>query len=611
MKLDFQSITLESFGCFRAAQTMSFEGRSPGLYFLTGKNPNRPRLGPNGVGKTTIWRALTWALYGKTASGLRTPDLQPWRGKKLGPVSISLNGDTITRTTNPNQILINNQAAEQADIDKLLGSLSLEALSNTIAMAQGEDLFLDLPPKSKLDLLSDALQLERWEERARRAGKTVNTGEQEANQLNGVIAGLNTALDRTEQLLKASQAQAREWEDARQKRLEGQEEHLKELTIRVDEALNRLGKAQRDRDSYGLKLREMDQDIQRAQQELSKVQSKVAVSNSTVKQLAKQCKSLRDELAGQWEVCPTCGQKLRDEGRAQHKAALTKEIANLTRTIKAQTAILNEHESSAAVLEGQVEGLTALAIEAQQKADKAEMAVNLYTTEHTRLRTELNLLHEQRAEDRVEANPYTDQVSKLRRQLSQSKTEIAQKEQQLGTLLTQVERTKFWVKGFRDVGLFLIEEVLQEVEVTCNAMLPDVGLDGWEMFFDVERETAKGSVQRGLSVWVRSPDNDKPVRWECWSGGEGQRLRIIGALALSEVLLAHAGIQTNLEVLDEPTQHLSAEGTRDLCAFLADRAKTIGRQTWWVDHNMIQSNRFSGTITVVRTKQGSQIEDAV
>src|SRR4029077_19584673 len=121
--------------------------------------------------------------------------------------------------------------------------------------------------------------------------------------------------------------------------------------------------------------------------------------------------------------------------------------------------------------------------------------------------------------------------------------------------------------------LYVITEVLQELEFVSNAMLADVGLEDWQIKFSIEKETQAGTLQSGLHVTILSPSNDKPVRWKCWSGGEGQRLRLVGALALSDVLLNHAGITTNLEVLDEPTSHLSQEGVRDLLPFLAERAR--------------------------------------
>jgi DNA repair exonuclease SbcCD ATPase subunit len=177
----------------------------------------------------------------------------------------------------------------------------------------------------------------------------------------------------------------------------------------------------------------------------------------------------------------------------------------------------------------------------------------------------------------------------------------------LEILTRAMERTKFWVKGFKDIRLLVIEEVLQELELTSNAMLAEVGLVDWRISYVIERETKAGTTSRGLNVSILSPKSRDAVKWESWSGGEGQRLRMVGALALSEVLLDHVGIQPDFEVLDEPTQHLSAEGVRDLCDFLAVRAEQLERRTFYIDHMAVESAQFSSTTTIEKDADGSHI----
>ena len=114
-------------------------------------------------------------------------------------------------------------------------------------------------------------------------------------------------------------------------------------------------------------------------------------------------------------------------------------------------------------------------------------------------------------------------------------------------------------------------------------------------------------LQRLLHVEIQSPDSRNFVRWGSWSGGERQRLKLIGTLALSDVLLAKAGVQTNLEILDEPSMYFSSEGVEQLNAFLADRAKQLGKCIYYVDHGAADSAHFSNVITIVKDKDGSYI----
>ncbi len=111
----------------------------------------------------------------------------------------------------------------------------------------------------------------------------------------------------------------------------------------------------------------------------------------------------------------------------------------------------------------------------------------------------------------------------------------------------------------------------------------------------------------GLQVLIDSPGSVGKVRWQSFSGGERQRLRLIGGLALSEVLLNHAAIQVDLEILDEPTRHLSAEGIRSLCETLPLRAERLERRTFYIDHQAVESVNFSTVTTVQKGNNGSRI----
>lgn len=611
MRLEFETLELENFGSFQRPVHLDFR-RPAGLYFLTGLNKLRPRLGANGVGKTTLWRGLSWVLFGKTASGLRTPDVQPWGSPKVSPQgTVVLKRDgvrhDIRRSGNPNQLWIDDKKAEQKDVDKLI-QLSLPAISNTISLAQGEPLFMDLPPRGQLQLISDVLELERWEVRSKKAAGLVGELEEKANNFAAKIDGLRVVIERARQLLETAQTDARDWEAQREARMQKQTARIKELTQKAEVTKQRLDEAKLDNDRAGVKLAELQKTLETAREDKAKAQRAVDQHEHTTRQLSEQRWDLQQELKEQRDICPTCGQSLRGPNRDRHRRDLKERIADLDAAIEKASVeaskldVKLEHASTAITAINNDIAATGAA------ADKTESGIRMYTTNHADIRAELTMLTEHRDQEKAEDNPHREQVHKLKRQITQTDHEISDIDQALNETLTELERNKFWVAGFRDVSLFLVEELLREIEAACNAMLPDVGLDGWELLFDIERETAKGSIQRGLTVSVLSPNNDRPARWECWSGGEGQRLRLVGALALSEVLLAHAGISTNLEVLDEPTQHLSVEGTRDLCSFLADRAKTLGRQVWWVDHNAVQSNRFAGVVTVVRDQQGGHLE---
>src|SRR5512135_1806856 len=120
MRLKFLNITLKNFRSFTAAQTLNLSLDTNGVIFMRGRNDVEPQLGANGAGKSSVWHALCWCLYGKTPEGLRNTDIKPWTGKEAPTVTlaIKINGQhyTITRRAITNGLTINEEevGAEEA-----------------------------------------------------------------------------------------------------------------------------------------------------------------------------------------------------------------------------------------------------------------------------------------------------------------------------------------------------------------------------------------------------------------------------------------------------------------------------------------------------------------
>lgn len=58
------SVTLHNFGSFYGVHQVNLSNR--GLTFVLGENVDEPKMESNGSGKSTVFDALEWALYGKT-----------------------------------------------------------------------------------------------------------------------------------------------------------------------------------------------------------------------------------------------------------------------------------------------------------------------------------------------------------------------------------------------------------------------------------------------------------------------------------------------------------------------------------------------------------------
>jgi DNA repair exonuclease SbcCD ATPase subunit len=165
----------------------------------------------------------------------------------------------------------------------------------------------------------------------------------------------------------------------------------------------------------------------------------------------------------------------------------------------------------------------------------------------------------------------------------------------------------YWVTGFKRVRLFIVEETLRQLELEINNSLASLGLLDWHIELDVERENKSGGITKGFTVLVHAPGAPGPVKFESYSGGETQRLRLAGDLGMANLIMERAGLHNTIEFFDEPSQHLSQEGVLDLAETLQQRATDLGRRLFIIEHQLLDYP-YAGVITVTKDANGSWVE---
>jgi DNA repair exonuclease SbcCD ATPase subunit len=204
------------------------------------------------------------------------------------------------------------------------------------------------------------------------------------------------------------------------------------------------------------------------------------------------------------------------------------------------------------------------------------------------------------------ANPYSQMLEQKVQALDHLKKGVKHAKRQIDALNEEHAAVNFWVGGFKRVRLFIIEDTLRQLELEVNNNLASLGLLDWRVEFDVERENKSGGVTKGFTVFVHAPDHDEPVRFEAWSGGETQRLRLAADLGLANLIMERAGLSGAIEFYDEPSSHLSQEGLGDLAETLAQRARGLGKVIFVADHHMIEFP-FADVVTVIKDLAGSRL----
>lgn len=613
MNLSVLSEEGENFRQFARKFTLQLGSRQPGLHRIHGDNRTNERMGANDAGKSQTLNALCWCLTGKTVDGRPTTSVQPWGSKKKPRVAVRLDRDgkqhVVERVPGGQGLTLDGKTVGQEDLEALTG-LSHALLTQAVIMGQGQSLFFDLKPAEKMALLSDTLGWGRWDRRAEAASARARKLEARLAELTGELRGLEAARDGAQDALGAAQERATRWGEERAGKLEETRQAARAGRVRADSLRERRDEAALAADKAGTAAKLLRPDVEASQAAMRECEELGRTAASENEQARRELKKLEAQLAQfSGATCPTCGQAVTKKNATEHSRKLRGQITSLRKTISTSEESIKLYQADADRVEQDITADLGKLQTLEKDEERAESEQRSLDRELAAAQAEAAAAEKALAELEEEANPHREAVAQARRSLAQAKKDHAALEERCNKVEASAERARFWVKGFKDIQLSLVDEVLVDLTETTAAMLEALGVGDWEASYKTERETKSGTTQRALHVDVAAPTSDGPRGWGDWSGGASQRLRLAGALALSEVLLAHAGLRVDVRFLDEPTRSLSPEGVEDLCRCLADYAEEAGLRVYLIDHMAIDSTIFASNTLVVRDETGAWIEE--
>lgn len=601
------TVHLENFKTFSGKHSFRFD-EEPGLYFVMGENKDDPQLGANGTGKSTLLAdALMWVFYDKTIRDTRPADaITSWaKGKARTEVSVDLKRGAdkiiVTRTRRPNSLTIGvndtqTRTIDQAELERTLG-MNEDMFKRTIVLGQFGSLFLDMKPEAQSQMFTDALGLDIWLRAADEAGKDVKAQRRKvdvaSSELDRANARITEALD---SLTRAKDAAAG-WAD---KHAEAVRVAKADLASHED----RLKKFKADAPAGGGKkagpaldsLKDEIDGVRRALRTAGRDNADaLAVFRGAEQKLKDERNNLaRYEKAAEDRKCPDCGQTVSQKH-------LREKVDGIRELIKAAEGKLEEARENEEVRAKDVKRIEALVDEKEKLLRAAEDADRLRREWNTRLvayQRNVEVADDKVVDLEKETNPHSDTIKQIEARVDDLEVE----EKSAATTKAEeeelLEAANYWVDAFRDIRLKRLEEALSELEMVTTRYAESLGLEDWRIEFATERETKSGATSLGFSVSLYPPGESVPVRWASYCGGEVQRWQLAVAFALSEILLARAGLSPNMEVFDEPTRGLSPQGVATLIEQLRERALDQGKAIYLVDHHALDTGLFDGTLKV-------------
>jgi len=545
-------LKIQGFGSYQSEQEITFSGKG-GVNLVTGRNEVDEAIGANGAGKSTIWEALTWCLFGRTSRGLKSKAIVNRCDENVTIVTVDIEVDreaiSIRRTQNPNSIVITRAfsdplKATQDEIEALLG-FGFEVWVSAFYRSQFSLCFLDLKPAERLSMISTIVGLDVWDKCYEESKKQKN-------------------------LLKIKIGDTLNSSDRESARAESYEEVKKNLEVQVNQATDAdIGP------EPSVVYWDTDDD-----DELHKTRAICSQARATISKNHRQIKIEKSRKRP--SNCPTC--KRPYENSHECEKALTNTIETLETAIKSLEKELDFNEAKLGPL-----------IAEKEAHDKT-------ISEH-RTWSEKKVEYEGK---KAHTKIIQGEIDKINSSIEISNSLKTAFDEKASALESEYAVTSEAVDYFKDLRFFAIKSACHSLQISANCALNEMGLEGWEFRLTTEQPNSTGGVKKGIFIEVISPSNDTLVPWECWSGGESQRLRLAVSVGFSDQVKHHLGLKFDFEIWDEPTVRLDEDGVSELYEFLHQRGRE-GVEVWVVEHRGLGSIDCTDSVVVSKTSSGSRI----
>lgn len=595
-----------------------------GLVLVHGINDDTDAADSNGAGKSTIFEALSWCLFGEIIGGSRLADEVIRFGTEKAEVSVDFivggHTYTVTRRRTPRTgalTLLTDGASTtgrtltetESRVRDLLG-LDWAAFRNTVLHGQGDRSRFanrETPDTERKAVLKRILRLDRFDDAldATRARRKELAGDAERLRLE--LRAAQVERTTTTQALERARSAAETWERRRVARLaelraqtddEPSAEDLK-LVESLPRALElqrevkgREGERELEIVSERRAVQEWDRRADRARSDLAQARKELARAEAELKKF-------RGSVAA--KTCPTCGQGIEDGHvaaalatreadvrRATERAALAEEAIGDLGKRPAEPDISNPWREKAERLRSTIE-----------RARVAQSRIEALALAGDRRRGEIEKLSKA-------TDPNLDDIVHYTGRLEELETVEAEKAGALA-LVDETDRLlAFWADGFSNRGLpsLALDTVVPLISEAANRYLRILSDGDLSVEIATTTELKGGGEKDAISLrfWVEGTPDVQP------SGGQWRKFGIAIDLALMDLVATREGAQIDLLLLDEVLDGLDAEGRSRMVTLLRLLRETRS-SVFVVSHDPTVAESFERRITVRKTDGASMVEE--
>ena len=569
MNLIFQSIEINNFLSIKSA-TVNFENQ--GIVLVEGINNDTMPIQSNGSGKSSIFDAILWTIYGETFRGIS--DVENIHGSDGVFCKLIFTIDNIRYIINrskhhsihkSNTIVFQDDAIitdsikkSQEFIDKIFGISSAKVLGSIVLLGQGLPYkFSGLSQNARKDLLEQISGTDDYIEQL----------QTKLNIEQGVVVNRLRVLENTYHTYEGS--------------LQSHTTTLNSLTaskgdISVESINKEIDDNNKNIEDYTAKAEECDKALTELKEILNQYNTKKIEINNKCIALSTECKTLESQCNTMDTECPVCHRPYDNADEVEkHKSEIQEQISEKKSQIDALKTELEEYSKS-----NNIPSVNQQISTFEQ--NKSIWQSRLITANNQTLVLQNKLENLKTIDDQIEN---LENGAKHLRILSNSvKTEIGEQEYYL-------EHIKW-----------LLRESSREFK---GVLLTDV----IESFSRQAQRYSKYLLDTDLNI---SLDGNKvlitvgTIPYESLSGGEKQRVDLSLQFALRHMLHTTTGFSCNLLVLDEIFDNLDVQGIERLNQLIMSELTDI-ESIYVVTHHSDVNVAYDKKITISKSNGISKV----
>jgi DNA repair exonuclease SbcCD ATPase subunit len=567
-----------------------------GLCYVIGINKDTGES--NESGKSTIFNALCWCLYGRYPGGPAKPGdevINPLFSDEICEVEVELIGEEnaiIKRQRNSSEdaggvfinignrsslsgvrhLKSNGKSISNRDLQIIdwIGVLYESFIKCNYYPQFGIEPFGEMTDKQLKQYFIDKLLNISWTEEAYKKAK----GDKE--QVQKEIIRLETTLESFQQRksqyeneIKAKSLNKESWDSEKEISLRSYAEKINNLHLQKEQLKQQCGGAQsiikslesNPKDSKILRKRAETkaQQVDKIIQDIRDFEQKIKMNEHYLEEIENEFENTPEE----GERCPTCGSIVGDDAVGYKYLNNIKKKKPFVDQINEWSRLLKEYRSKRTEMQSEAQKDMEYVIALEQKEKETDKQISelkaflQYNTAED-LNERIKDIKKQIKDKKKETNPYSKIIEELTFLINSIVLDMESTSKKLKELQDKLVIIEFWKKGFSTKGIqsFLLESITPTINESIKKYMEDLSDGRIKAYFTTVKKLKSGEYRENFHLNIENRDGGDT--YYSLSGGARKRVELACSLAIADFHRTISNNQLEFICLDEVTSFLDS-----------------------------------------------------